>query len=70
MTGTGSKPVQCALEVLINGQDIKWATVIQLFEKHCLDNLRAPGLSILHKIHHEHIHLTSYSKMRVDLAVQ
>lgn len=29
-----------------------------------------PGLSILPKLKHEHIHLTSYSKMRVDLAAQ
>ena len=28
------------------------------------------GLSILHKIKMEHVQLTSYSKMRVDLAAQ
>ena len=30
----------------------------------------APGLSILPKLKYEHLHLTSYSKMRVDLAAQ
>ena len=33
-------------------------------------NQCTPGLSILHKLHYEHVYLTSYSKMRVDLAVQ
>ena len=54
----------------INGQDIKWDTIVQLYNKHCLASTSAPGLSILHKLRYEHIHLTSYSKMRVDLAAQ
>lgn len=29
-----------------------------------------PGLSLVHKLTYEHIHLTSFSKMQVDLAVQ
>ena len=29
-----------------------------------------PGLSLVPKLKYEHIYLTSYSKMRVDLAVQ
>ena len=28
------------------------------------------GLSMVHKLKYEHIHLTSFSKMRVDLAAQ
>ena len=28
------------------------------------------GLTLLHKVKWEHIYLTSYSKMRVDLAAQ
>ena len=30
----------------------------------------APGLSLVPKLKWEHIHLTSFSKMRVDFAVQ
>ena len=30
----------------------------------------APGVAVLIKLKYEHIFLTSYSKMRVDLAVQ
>lgn len=29
-----------------------------------------PGLALVHKLKYEHIYLTSFSKMRVDLAVQ
>ena len=54
----------------INGQDIKWQTVVNLYNKHCLAKHSAPGLSILLKLRYEHIKLTSYSKMRVDLAAQ
>ena len=28
------------------------------------------GLSTMHKLKHEHVYLTSFSKMRVDLAAQ
>jgi hypothetical protein len=30
----------------------------------------APGLSLVPKLKYEHVYLTSYSKMRVDLAAQ
>ena len=30
----------------------------------------APGLGMISKLKYEHIYLTSYSKMRVDLAAQ
>lgn len=30
----------------------------------------APGLALLWKVKYEHVYLTSYSKMRVDLAAQ
>ena len=44
---------------------------MDLYHRHRGDHV-APtsGLSILHKIRFEHIQLTSYSKMRVDLAAQ
>ena len=31
---------------------------------------QTPGLSIVPKLKYEHIHLNSFSKMRVDLAAQ
>ena len=36
----------------INGQDIKWQTVVNLYNKHCLAKHSAPGLSILSKLAH------------------
>lgn len=54
----------------INGQDISWQQLIKLYERHCTMKHSAPGLSILCRLKYEHLHLTSYSKMRVDLAAQ
>lgn len=48
---------------------IKWDILEQLYEKHRA-TVTGGGLTILPKIKAEHIKLTSYSKMRVDLAVQ
>ena len=54
-----------------NGQYISWQHLVDLYHKHRGDGTTPrPGLSILHKIKMEHIQLTSYSKMRVDLAAQ
>ena len=36
----------------------------------CHSNTTSPGLSIVPKLKYELIHLTSFSKMRVDLAAQ
>ena len=33
-------------------------------------NNRSEGLALVKKLKYEHIHLSSYSKMRVDLAAQ
>ena len=38
-----------------------------LFER---DAGKASGLSMIPKLTYEHVHLTSFSKMRVDLAAQ
>ena len=54
----------------MNGQDISWQHLVRLFERHCTMKHAAPGLSILPRLRYEHLHLTSYSKMRVDLAAQ
>ena len=53
-----------------NGQPINWRFLIQLYEANTGRDTETPGLSIVHKLKYEHLHLTSFSKMRVDLAVQ
>lgn len=60
----------CVCIMQIRGQDISWQHLTRLYERHCTVKHSAPGLSILPKLKYEHIHLTSYSKMRVDLAAQ
>ena len=49
--------------------DISWKHLTDLYEK---NRAQAPdaGLALLPKLKYEHVHLTSYSKMRVDLAAQ
>lgn len=47
------------------GKDISWSHIVNMYHQHC-----GSGLSIIPKIKYEHIFLTSFSKMRVDLAVQ
>ncbi|KAL5505481.1 hypothetical protein EMCRGX_G006918 [Ephydatia muelleri] len=49
-----------------NGMDISWD---HLYTKNRLQGDDA-GLSLVPKLKYEHVHLTSYSKMRVDLAAQ
>lgn len=49
----------------INGQDISWQHLVSLYNEH-----KGKGLTIQKKLKWEHIKLTSYSKMRVDLAAQ
>ena len=45
--------------------DISWKHLEKLYIKN-----RAQGLSLVPKIKYEHVYLTSFSKMRVDLAAQ
>ena len=49
-----------------NGQDIKWNHLWSLYYR----NRSPTGLAILPHLKFEHIHLNSFSKMRVDLAAQ
>ena len=58
----------CVLQ--INGLDISWQHLVDLYQRHHQVDLTTPGLSILHKLKWEYIQLTSFSKMRVDLAAQ
>ena len=55
---------------LLNEIDISWKHLLQLQDalQHCAQ--WSGGLSIGYKLKRGHFHLTSYSKMRVNLAVQ
>ena len=47
-----------------------WQLVVELYKRNAGMCTDTPGLSIVSKIKYEHIYLTSFSKMRVDLAAQ
>ena len=56
--------------IFIYFSTMDWKFVVELYKRNaglCMDT---PGLSIVLKIKFERIYLTSFSKMRVDLAVQ
>ena len=53
-----------------NGQFIRWKHIQDLYEKMNQMAVQSKGLSLLPKLKLEHIELTSYSRMRVDLAAQ
>lgn len=53
-----------------NGKEIKWEHLAALYKRDSGAVREAPGLSLVPKLKWEHIHLTSFSKMRVDLAAQ
>ena len=48
---------------------IQWSHLLDLYETN-RPNGTSPGLTLIPKLKNEHVHLTSYSKMRVDLATQ
>ena len=56
----------CYLAAQQYNKDISWTHLTELYEM----NRAGGGLALLHKLKFEHIHLSSYSKMRVDLAAQ
>lgn len=51
------------------GQSISWEHICQLYQQN-LGSVDNVGVSMVHKLTLEHINLTSFSKMRVDLAAQ
>lgn len=51
------------------GKYIQWSHLRDLYKKSRPD-VKSPGLTLLPKLRYEHIDLTSFSKMRVDLASQ
>ena len=52
----------------MNGKKITSKHIISLYDK--TRSAAVPGLTILPKLRHEHVYLTNFSKMRVDLAAQ
>ena len=58
------------LSLQCNGKEISWKHLEDLYHKDNGANREAPGLSMVPKLKYEHIHLSSFSKMRVDLAAQ
>ena len=51
-----------------NGKEISWSHLVALYERN--RNKDTAGLALLPKLKYEHIYLSSFSKMRVDLATQ
>lgn len=49
-----------------NGKEISWTHLMTLYERNRSDS----GLVLCPKLKFEHLNLTSFSKMRVDLAAQ
>ena len=52
------------------GQKIDWNLIVDLYRRNAGAITSTPGLCLVHKIKHEHVNLTNFSKMRVDLAAQ
>jgi len=49
------------------GRYISWQHVVDLYKRNMGSG---KGVAMVHKLKYEHIHLTSFSKMRVDLVAQ
>lgn len=58
----------CRTIIQCNGKEIKWRHLIDLYYRN--HSSKYPGLALLPKVKYEHVRLTSFSKMRVDLAAQ
>ena len=58
--------VNCSLLVQKDGKHISWTHLVKLYDQ----NSAASGLTFNMKLKREHVFLNSYSRMRVNLAVQ
>ena len=58
------------LNIQCNGKELRWRHIVDLYYRNMGAVKSTPGLSLLPKLTYEHIMLTSFSKMRVDLAAQ
>ena len=50
--------------------EIKWTYLASLYYRDAGAHREAAGLAFVPKLNYEHVHLTTFSKMRVDLAAQ
>ena len=57
-------PTQC------NGQHISWQHLESLYKRDTGAGAGPVGLRLVPKLKYEHIYLSSFAKMRVDLAAQ
>lgn len=53
-----------------NGKQISWSHLVNLYQLDTKHNSQVTGLRLVPKLKYEHIYLSSFSKMRVDLATQ
>lgn len=53
-----------------NGKEILWKHLQDLYHRDSGAQRSGGGLSLVPKLKYEHIYLTSFSKIRVDLAAQ
>lgn len=58
------------LEMQCCGQKIDWRLIVKLCETNIGAVTSTPELSLVPKLKLEHVRLTNFSKMRVDLAAQ
>ncbi len=54
----------------INGKHISWTHLKLLYDAKMSLAERSQGLYLLKKLSKDHVHLTSYSRMRVSLAAE
>ena len=54
----------------VNGKHISWTHLKSLYDAKLSLPERSEGLYLMRKLSKEHINLTSYSMMRVDLAAE
>ena len=62
--------LQLLLLYYCNGKEIHWNHLKSLYKRNSGAEREAVGLSLVPKLKYEHVHLTSFSKMCVDLAPQ
>ena len=60
----------CVCYIQSNGKPICWQHLEDLYLRDRGAERQSPGLCMVPKLKYEHLHLTSFSKMRVDLAAQ
>ena len=53
-----------------NGKVIAWRHLQDLYARDSGSVREQPGLAMVPKLKYEHVHLNSFSKIRVDLAAQ